>query len=88
MPILPRKRIIDPIPITDPIIGASLVYILTSFVSRYRGQLEQEETDGNFTIVMGVKYWNTWTARLAFVIVFEVSQLFFLSRAHKNRQLE
>ena len=58
--------------------------ILTYFLSRYRGQLAQEVTDGNFMIVRGLKYWNTWTARLAFVIVFEVSQLLFLSRAHRN----
>ena len=43
-----------------------------SVFCRYRGQLEQNTTD--YSIVRGVKYWNTWTARLAFVIVFEVSQ--------------
>ena len=43
-----------------------------SVVCRYRGQLEQNTTD--YSIVRGVKYWNTWTARLAFIIVFEVSQ--------------
>ena len=43
-----------------------------SVICRYHGQLEQNTTD--YSIVRGVKYWNTWTARLAFIIVFEVSQ--------------
>lgn len=43
------------------------------YFCRYRGQLEQDMNDMNFPVVRGIKFWNTLAARLAFVIVFEVS---------------
>jgi len=47
-------------------------FIDQSMQCRYRGLEEQQvNADGSFEVIRGLKYWNIWVGRLAFIIVFE-----------------